>query len=371
MLPAWALSAAVVLLGAGVAAAGRLWWRGRAGRPPRPGRTDPVQRAWLGLCELLKSAGIDEADPNRPLELAERAAVAAPDLASSLEPIAREYLRLGAAATPSAEAVARTALLRSIRRLQPRLRHRSRLQALPGLPPEGLATLQRQLPLYRRMPQPLRQRCAALTRQLLARVRFEGCGALVVTDPMRHVIGFQAALLVANRGLGAYAGLRSILVYPDEFVVPRQRVDEAGVVTQGHEALAGQSEETGRVLLSWWDIEHGLAQGDGYNVVLHEFAHLLDHAVGGELSQRPGSTASTWHDVLEAEYTALCDAVDAGADTLIDPYGSEDPAEFFAVCTETFFELPEALLTEHPALYRVLAAFYGTDPASWACVEPA
>jgi MtfA peptidase len=161
-----------------------------------------------------------------------------------------------------------------------------------------------------------------------------------------------------------------VLVYPDEFVVQQRHEDEAGVVTEGREALSGQTEDTDRILLSWADIERGFAGDEAYNVVLHEFAHLLDHVVGGELSRRPGGTASTWHDVMEVEFDALCDAVDAGEETLIDPYGAEDPAEFFAVCTEVFFELPGPLQARHPALYAVLVAFYGTDPAGWEAAQP-
>jgi Mlc titration factor MtfA (ptsG expression regulator) len=252
-----------------------------------------------------------------------------------------------------------------IRQLLPRIRRRRTLQSLPVLPPAALADVRRLLPLYARMPVPLRQRASALAREFLRHVRFEGCGGLVLTGAMRHVIAFQAGLLVANRGIAPYRLLRSVLVYPDEFVVQQREEDEAGVVTEGSEVLSGQTEDTDRILLSWADIERGFAAGEGYNVVLHEFAHLLDHVCGGELSRRSGSTSSTWHDLLEAEYDALCEAVDAGEETLIDPYGALDPAEFFAVCTETFFELPTAMQARHPQLYASLVAFYGTDPAAW------
>ena len=225
--------------------------------------------------------------------------------------------------------------------------------------------LQALLPLARRMPAPLRARTASLARLFLRRVHFAGCGGLVLTDTMRRAIAFQACLLVAYRGLEPYRTLRSVLVYPDEFLAEQREEDEAGVVTVGHAALAGQTLETGQVVISWADVLRGANAADGYNVVLHEFAHLLDHAVGGELSRRPGKADSRWHDVLEADYAALCTAVDAGADTLIDPYGAEDPAEFFAVCTETFFERPAAMRQAHPALYAHLAEFYATDPATW------
>ncbi|HEV7631781.1 MAG TPA: M90 family metallopeptidase [Steroidobacteraceae bacterium] len=131
--------------------------------------------------------------------------------------------------------------------------------------------------------------------------------------------------------------------------------DEAGVVTRGSDLLSGQTVDTARVLISWADLQAGLRNADGYNVVLHEFAHLLDAQVGGE----------PWHAQLEEEFQLLCDAVDRGEDTFIDPYGAEDPAEFFAVCTEHFFEQPQEFAAAHPRLQVLLVGFYGVDPAAW------
>ena len=121
-------------------------------------------------------------------------------------------------------------------------------------------------------------------------------------------------------------------------------------------------------MLSWRDVEAGLAADGDYNVVLHEFAHLIDHHLDGMLS-RPAAGADgaedSWQAVLDREYQRLCDAVDAGEDTLIDPYGAEDPAEFLAVATEAFFGLPAELREQHPQLYARLVDLYGLDPASW------
>jgi MtfA peptidase len=170
-----------------------------------------------------------------------------------------------------------------------------------------------------------------------------------------------------RRDVRIYRELHSVLVYPNEFVVEESEVDDAGVITEGSRALSGQTLDTDKIVLSWSDVQES-GNGDGYNVVLHEFAHYLDHTVGGALTARAanGSNAlDDWHDVLHREYQALCDAVDRGEDTLIDPYGAEDPAEFFAVATETFFELPQALLEHHPALYTTLKNFYALDPARW------
>ena len=229
---------------------------------------------------------------------------------------------------------------------------------------EWARTLDSHCALYRRAPEPLRARAVELAQRFVRQKFFEGCGGLLLDDTMRRVIAFQACLLIAGRGLRCYAELRSVLVYPDGFLISGSVEDESGVVTEYTEEASGQAIDTARVVLSWPDVRMAGIGGDGYNVVIHEFAHHLDHMLDGALSAPAGATP--WHELLEREYQALCDAADAGADSLIDPYGSEDPAEFFAVASETFIELPGELRALHPELYAALAALYRLDPAEWA-----
>ncbi len=353
----------VLLLGGASLWLGALLWQLRHAR--RTIRPDPVARAWQQLRTTLEQAGVEALQTAGPLTLAERGGDAFPPLREPLQAIATRYIALRYG-HPVADPARETALLRAdIHQLLPRLRRQQALWKLPPLPDAAMAELTTLLPLCRRLPAGLRHRTGALAHEFVRRIRFEGCGGLQLTDTMRHAIAFQACLLVANRGLAPYGRLYSVLVYPDEFVVAQRHEDEDGVVTEGQDVLSGQTVDTSRILISWADVLHGIQANDGYNVVLHEFAHLLDHEVGGELSRREGRSRASWHDVLEAEYETLCAAVDAGEDTLIDPYGAEDPAEFFAVCTETFFELPGALRLRHPPLYAILADFYGVEPARW------
>ncbi len=237
-------------------------------------------------------------------------------------------------------------------------------------PDSWRATLLADVPLYRRLPEELRLRVERAALTFLSRVAFVGCNGLQVTDDMRAIVATQASLLVVNRNIDLYQPLRTVLIYPDAFVVPIEEQDETGVVTEGEDVLSGQSIETDVIVLSWPDVmsRHGRDGGTiGTNLVLHECAHFLDHVAGGSLSSRPGlrGARSNWHDVLEAEYTRLCEAVDAGTTSLIDPYGSEDPAEFFAVATEAFFERASALARQNPELYELLREFYALDPARW------
>ena len=229
------------------------------------------------------------------------------------------------------------------------------------------ALLERSLPLYRKMPGDLRSRLEPHVREFLLDIDFVGCQGLAVTDEMRLAIATQACLLIVDSQAGKFRSLYSVLLYPNEFVVEERDEDEAGVVTEATRALSGQTFETSRIVLSWRDVREVSPAGEAYNVVLHEFAHYLDHSVGGVLT-KPSSrhrALERWHAVLNREYEALCDAVDAGEPTLIDPYGAEHLEEFFAVATETFFEQPRELRGRHSPLYAELSRFYGLDPASW------
>ncbi len=241
-------------------------------------------------------------------------------------------------------------------------RRRSRLLASP-LPGAERAALARTR-TWRRLPPELRPRLAARVRVFLAEREFVGCGGLTVTDAMRVGIAAQACLLILNRSEHVFDELRAILVYPDEFVV-RDDVEEHGVITERERALAGQSWDTSRIILSWRDVQDA---GDGYNVVIHEFAHYLDleegAANGAPLLDAPRDYAR-WAGVMQQAFDELAARAAAGEDTLLDPYGIEDEAEFFAVASETFFELPRALKLEHPELYAELAGYYRLDPAQW------
>ncbi|MFT3905406.1 MAG: M90 family metallopeptidase [Steroidobacteraceae bacterium] len=244
------------------------------------------------------------------------------------------------------------------------LRRRLKPQsAAAGFDAAARARLRRDSVLYARAPADWRRRAERCARQLLERTRFIGCQELVVTRAMRELIAIQVGVLLAARGLARGATPDAVLLYPGEFVAPMGGMDEHGVMHESEQVLSGEAFGTQRILLSWPDVLAGARAGDGYNVVLHEFAHQLDHALDQELSSPDAD--HPWHRILNEEFLALQAAVDAGEDTLIDPYGSDDPAEFFAVATEVFMERPEELRNQHPRLYAALRKLYGVDPAEW------
>jgi Mlc titration factor MtfA (ptsG expression regulator) len=250
--------------------------------------------------------------------------------------------------------------------LQAKFTRRAATLAQP-FPPAWRVLLESSLPLYSRIPPALRTRLEPLVRAFLGDVRFVGCNGLVVTDEMRLVIATQACLLVVERNPQAYHDLMSVLLYPEEFVVNRTAEDEAGVVTEFEDVLSGESQDTSKIVLSWRDIKEPAAHGEIVNVVLHEFAHYLDNSVDGAFTdiEDRREALEAWHDVLESEFNAHCDALEAGEPTLIDPDGAEHPAEFFAYATEVFFEAPQPMQSRHPHLYEGLKSAYGLDPAAW------
>ena len=245
---------------------------------------------------------------------------------------------------------------------------RKRLRARP-FPSAWRRILARRVPYFRRLPADLQIQLKKHIQVFLAEKPFIGCRGLVVTDEMRVTIAAQACLLILNRRTDYFPKLRQILVYPGAFVVDRVQADGAGVVQERHQALSGESWSQGQVILSWEDTLEGAAVADdGRNVVIHEFAHQLDQEAGRAngapwLGRR--ERYARWSTVLGAEFDALAQRTLAQQPSLISDYGTTDPAEFFAVVSEVFFEQPQRLAAEHPALYCELAGFYRVDPANW------
>jgi len=248
-------------------------------------------------------------------------------------------------------------------------RRRRRLRARP-FPAAWRRILARRVPGFRSLPADLQLQLKQHIQVFLAEKAFVGCRGLVVTDEMRVTVATQACLLILNRRTDYFPNLRQILLYPDAFVVDRVQADGAGVMQERRHALSGESWSRGQVILSWQDTLDGAAVvDDGRNVVIHEFAHQLDqqtgHANGAPWLGRRRERYARWSAVLGAEFAALGQRTLAQQPSLISDYGATDPAEFFAVASEVFFEQPRQLAAEHPALYHELAGFYRVDPAIW------
>jgi len=196
----------------------------------------------------------------------------------------------------------------------------------------------------------------------LAQKEFHGAAGFVVTDEVALSIAAQACLPVLKLGLAWYDGFVGIVVHANEVVAQREFMDEDGVVHQYEELLAGEAMEGGPLMLAWSEADAALESGDSvYNVVIHEFAHVIDMRDGWADGVPPlASTAAreAWLDVIEAEWAEFCERVDTGEATLIDPYGAESVEEFFAVAVEAFFVAPIEMKNEQPRLHALLAGFF-------------
>ncbi|WP_434064070.1 zinc-dependent peptidase [Roseateles aquae] len=209
----------------------------------------------------------------------------------------------------------------------------------------------------------LRRLCALF----LSAKEFHGAGGFVVSDEVAVAIAAQACLPILRLGLEAYAGFVGIVVHAGEVLARREFMDEDGVVHRYEEVLAGEAMEGGPLMLAWSESSPDAQAGElPYNVVIHEFAHVLDMQNGAAdgVPALAAGEREAWLDVLESEWQAFCDAVDAGVETLIDPYGAEAIEEFFAVAVEAFFVAPLALSLEQPALYQLLRGYFHQDPAA-------
>ncbi len=250
--------------------------------------------------------------------------------------------------------------------------HHARWWRPPGtpeteFPEEWRAWLHEHIPSCTLMPEELRQAHEDLVLEFVARKPFIGCAGLDVTDRMRVVIAGHACLLILARGMSAYSQVREILVYPGEFVARRKTVGAGGVVHEHAQVLRGESSSLGQVVLSWAGV---LAPaGAGHNLVVHEFAHQLDQAKGAAngapFTSARASQRQRWAEVMRHEFDQHQRNAYLGEPTLLSHYGATSPAEFFAVCSEVFFERPQAMEYIHPALYAELSRYYRLDPASW------
>jgi len=245
-------------------------------------------------------------------------------------------------------------------------RRRRKLLAEP-FPRESSRYLERNVPFYKALTKEERKRLEGIARILTEEKNWEGCGGLTMDEEIKLNISAQAALLILNLDHHYYQSVDSVLVYPSAFLVP-QKQHAGGILLEGTKPALGVAHHRGPVVLSWESARQGAYDPtDGHNVVFHEFAHkldLLDWYADGTPPLESRERYDAWKEIMTEEYQALSDRARKGRATLLDKYGATDPAEFFAVATECFFERPKPLKEKHPKLYDLLRNYYGQDPTS-------
>jgi MtfA peptidase len=244
---------------------------------------------------------------------------------------------------------------------------RKRLRKRP-FPDAWLQVLKKNVRFYRALPDEDKRELQQHILVFIAEKNFEGCRGQEITDEVKVTIAAQACRLLLHRETNYYPGLYSVLVYPSAFVAKSYQQLTPGFYLEGEEFRSGESWRHGALLLSWDEVEaDAAAVNPGHNVVLHEFAHQLDtedgKADGAPMLPRRSSYIA-WSRILGRDFARLRDDAAHARDTLLDYYGSTNPAEFFAVATECFFERPAEMRTLHPELYQELTEYYRQDPAS-------
>jgi len=244
---------------------------------------------------------------------------------------------------------------------------RQKLMKKP-FPEEWNRFLDKNVALYRHLPASLKDQLHGDIQIFLDEKNFEGCGGLEITDEIRVTITAQACILLLNRKNKDFPKCSSVLVYPSAYVA-EQATSLGGQVVQQKSVRAGESWARGSVVLAWDHVKRqSMDFSDRHNVVLHEFAHQLDQEGGPSdgapiLEQR--SAYITWARVMGREYQQLQEDVEHHRKSVLDAYGATNPAEFFAVATETFFKKPGQLKKKEPELYEELMGYYKLDPAGW------
>lgn len=225
-------------------------------------------------------------------------------------------------------------------------------------PPENVAIIEKNVAYFAQLSPEDKRELIGHVKVFLDEKHFEGAGGLELSDEIRVTIAAQACVLLLHRDTDYYPGLVSIVVYPAAYLAKTRK---AGI--EREQSRLGESHSYDRVVVAWDAVRSGAANThDAHNVVLHEFAHQLDYEDGlydGTPSLPNRSAIRTWARVFTEDFQKLA----AEGDDVLDDYGAENSAEFFAVATEAFFEKPASLRAKHPKLYEQLALYFKQDPA--------
>jgi len=237
-------------------------------------------------------------------------------------------------------------------------------------PENWLDAIKRNVAFFQRLSANDRAELLRHIQVFLAEKRFEGCDGLELTDEVRVTIAAQACLLLLHRQTDYFPRLLTILVYPSAYLADERRPVDEHVWEEGTTTRLGETgPRLGSMVLSWDAAKSDAADpSDGKNVVFHEFAHQLDYenyAADGVPGLVTREQQLSWREVMRSEFASLRAADETGIPTLLDTYGATNPAEFFAVSTEAFFERPCALRARHPKLYAELQRYFRQDPVEY------
>jgi Mlc titration factor MtfA (ptsG expression regulator) len=252
------------------------------------------------------------------------------------------------------------------------LRERRRQKILKEpFPPQWRDILEREVAHYTYLDNEEKTHLEQLVQVFIAEKNFEGLGGLELTDEVRVLVSAQACLLLLGLSHDLYRKVDSVLIYPSTVVRPARTLGNfmpGEIVDEEPIPLLGEAHMNGPVILVWDEVKHGAFHPErGHNVVYHEFAHkldMLDGSADGAPPLHDREQYKKWERVCTREYETLRRRAGRGQSTFLDPYGATNPAEFFAVATEYFFDRPVRMQKRRRELYDILSGFYNQDPAA-------
>ena len=207
-------------------------------------------------------------------------------------------------------------------------------------------------------------RMEMLVTRFMATIDWEAANGFELTEQIKVLIAAQASMLLLGLGLDGYDDVTSVIVHPANVRLRGNRPIGGGTFSSTPTIISGQAHYRGPVLLSWAAARRGARFPEhGHNVVYHEFAHrldMLDGVTDGTPPLEDKAAIARWSAICTSAY----DEVRAQGSPVLRPYAGTNPAEFFAVATEVFFNQPHELCEHEPALYGELRSFYGQDPAA-------
>lgn len=242
------------------------------------------------------------------------------------------------------------------------LRHRRRARILRDypIPTEIWVRLLRDFPTLTRLSGSDQALCQDMAAIFAREKKFYPQG-VPWSEEKTWTLSALCVLPVLHLGLDALKDFSSIYIRPRFYCTPRIR-QEGYLEVQEMEELSGEVTELGALVFSWEDVRAS-GQGTGFNVAVHEMAHVLDALNGRNLDGMPRLKSTA----LEAELVRVFQGAWSDLQSRkrrappIDPYGAESPEEFFAVVLEEFFDRPRHLERIWPEVYRVVLGWWKSN----------
>lgn len=223
------------------------------------------------------------------------------------------------------------------------------------LPEETEKILEENVDFYQDLSEDEKSRFRSRIQQFLSEVYIQGVKT-EITDLDRILVASSAVIPVFGFQEFHYSTLNSVLIYPDAFNSEMQFASDAKHRFIG--GLVGTGRFEKQMIISRKSLHAGFAPTtQGLNTGIHEFVHLIDK-MDGETDGIPAILMKRSYTIpwLKRIHTEI-KKIKKGKSELRN-YGAQSETEFFAVAAEYFFEKPEKLEKEHPALYRDLSQFF-------------